>query len=90
LREVTRQEFKEMYFRLGGGEAAGWGLEYWNRFFEPGLRPGMKYLVEEPETRAHTRMMIVTDHGRNEHRLFFLREEAEERFFGCGAELDEE
>jgi acetyl esterase/lipase len=33
LREVTRQEFKEIYFRLGGGEAAGWGLEYWNRFF---------------------------------------------------------
>jgi len=89
LREVTRQEFREVYFRLGGGEATGWGLEYWNRFFEPGV-PDMKYLVDEPETPAHSRMMIVTDHGRKEHRLFFLTEEAEERFFDSGAGADKE
>jgi hypothetical protein len=41
----------------------------------------MKYLSEEPETPEHTRMMIVTDYGRNEYRLFFLTEESEESFF---------
>jgi hypothetical protein len=41
----------------------------------------MKYLLEEPETPEHTRMMIVTDNGRNEYRLFFMTEESEEYFF---------
>ncbi len=79
MKEVTKEQFKEIYFRLGGG--FGWTLEYWNKFFEDEKRPGMKYLVEEPKTPEHTRMMIVTDFGRNEYRLFFLTEEAEESFF---------
>jgi hypothetical protein len=37
--------------------------------------------LEEPKTPEHTRMMIVTDGGRNEHRLFFMTEESEESFF---------
>ena len=41
----------------------------------------MKYLIEEPTTPEHTRMMIVTDFGRNEYRLFFLTEESEESLF---------
>jgi len=41
----------------------------------------MKYLVEEPETPEHTRMMIVTDNTAKEYRLFFFTEEAEDRFF---------
>jgi hypothetical protein len=41
----------------------------------------MKYLAEEPKTPEHTRMMIVTDYGRNEYRLFFMTEESEESFF---------
>jgi hypothetical protein len=53
-------------------------LEYWNEFFENEKRPGMKYLIEEPQTPEHMRMMIVTDYGDNEYRLFFLTEESEE------------
>jgi len=85
--EVTKERFKEVYFRLGGSEdpgkrwCCGWTLEYWNKFFEDEKRPGMKYLVEEPRTPEHTRMMIVTDFGRNEYRLFFLTEESEESLF---------
>jgi hypothetical protein len=81
MRETTKEEFKEIYFRLGGGEATGWSLDYWNTFFERNERPGMRYLVEEPETPDHTRMMIVTDYVTNEYRLWFWTEEGEESFF---------
>lgn len=79
MKEVTKEQFKEVYFRLGGGAETGWSLEYWNSFYETEKRPGMKYLLEEPETPEHTRMMIV-DSG-NEYRLFFMTEESEESFF---------
>ncbi len=79
MKEVTKEQFKEVYFRLGGGQ--GWDADYWNKFFEVDTRPGMKYLVEEPATPEHTRMMIVTDFGMNEYRLFFMTEESEESFF---------
>jgi hypothetical protein len=79
MKEVTKEQFKEIYFRLGGGEATGWTLEYWNHFYENEKVPGTKYLVEEPETPEHTRMMIV-DAG-SEHRLFFFTEESEESCF---------
>ena len=81
MKEATKGQFKEIYFKLGGGAETGWGLEYWNTFFEDEKRPGMKYLLEEPETPAHTRMMIVADYDRNEYRLFFLTEESEESLF---------
>ncbi len=79
MKEVTKEQFKEVYFRLGGGAETGWSQEYWNSFFETEKRPGMKYLLEEPETPEHARMMIV-DSG-NEYRLFFMTEESEESFF---------
>jgi len=81
MREVTKEEFKKLYFKLGGGTATGWDLNYWNTFLADNERTDMKYLVEEPETPEHTRMMIVTDNSAKEHRLFFLTEESEERFF---------
>jgi hypothetical protein len=81
MKEVTKEQFKEIYFKLGGGEATGWGPEYWNKFFEDEKSPGMRYLLEEHETPEHRRMMIVTDYERNEHRLFFLTEESEESLF---------
>jgi hypothetical protein len=81
MKEVTKEQFREIYFRLGGGNTAGWTLEYWNKFFEDNETAGMKYMVQEPETPEHTRMMIVTDNGKNEFRLFFITEESEERFF---------
>jgi hypothetical protein len=81
MKKVTKEEFKRLYFTLGGGAATGWDLNYWNKFFADPERTDMKYLVEEPETPEHTRMMIVTDNSAKEYRLFFLTEEAEERFF---------
>jgi hypothetical protein len=81
MKKVTKEHFKEIYFKLGGGSATGWGTEYWNEFFENEKRPGMKYLVEEPVTPQHTRMMIVSDYEKNEYRLFFLTEESEESLF---------
>lgn len=81
MQEVTKEQFKGIYFRLGGGEAAGWGREYWNHFFEDEEKPCMKYLLEEPETPEHNRMMIVSDFAANEYRLFFLTDESEESFF---------
>ena len=71
----------KLYFKLGGRAATGWGRSYWNKFFADNERTDMKYLVEEPETPEHTRMMIVTDYSAKEYRLFFLTEEAEDRFF---------
>ena len=81
MREATKEEFKKLYFKLGGGAATGWNLDYWNRFFADNERTDMKYSVEEPETPEHTRMMIVIDNEAKEYRLFFLTEEAEDRFF---------
>ncbi len=42
----------------------------------------MRYRYEPPESPAHTRLMIATDFGAREYRLFFMTEEAEERLFG--------
>jgi hypothetical protein len=81
MKAVTKEQFKEIYFRLGGGAATGWGEDYWDRFFENGQRAGMNYLVEEPPTPEHHRMMIVTDFAVNEYRLFFMTEESEESLF---------
>ncbi|MCK6458393.1 MAG: hypothetical protein L6Q95_00690 [Planctomycetes bacterium] len=76
MREVTKDEFRSAYDRLGGGAAAGWGPSAWQ--FDG---PGMRYLLEEPESVLHTRMMVVTDFAAREYRLFFLTEEGEERLF---------
>lgn len=81
MNEVTKEQFKECYFRLGGGSASGWGTEYWNRFFEPEQQRPMKYFLKEPQTPKHTRMMIVTDHHTNQYRMFFLTEDEEDDFF---------
>ena len=37
-------------------------------------------MVEEPKSPAHNRMFIVMDPKAMEHRMFFLTEEAEDRF----------
>lgn len=78
FKEVTKEKFREVYFRLGGGKASGWTAEYWRKFFEDEVRPGWKLLVEEPRSAEHVRMNIVTDHKAREYRLFFTTEESEE------------
>ena len=78
MKEVPREEFKAVYFKFGRAEE-GWGPRYWDKLFEPPERSAIKYMVEEPESPAHCRMMIVSD--AREHRLFFMTEESEDSFF---------
>lgn len=80
MRKATKAEFKELYFRHGH-ERDGWGQAYWDKFFEKEEVPPMTYSIEEPPSPEHTRMMIVNDRAIREHRLFFMTDEAEERFF---------
>lgn len=81
MREVTKDEFREAYFRYGRGEG-GWTQDHWIRCFERAPERGMKYRVEDPASPDQTRLMVVTDYAAHEHRLFLLTEEAEERLFG--------
>ena len=81
FKEVTKEKFKEVYFRLGGGKRSGWTADYWQKFFENNATPGWKYMVEEPRSPKHVRMFIVTDVKAREYRLFFMTEESEEDFF---------
>lgn len=78
FKEVTREKFKEVYFRLGGGKSSGWTADYWQKFFENNAKPGWKFMVEEPRSPKHVRMFIVTDQKAKEHRMFFMTEEDEE------------
>lgn len=78
FKEVTKEKFKELYFRLGGGKRSGWTAEYWQEFFEDKAKPGWKYMVEEPRSAKHNRMYIVTDNKAKEYRMFFMTEEDED------------
>ena len=80
-REVTKDEFKRLYFDLGGGKRTGWDAERWQSRYEKAVSPEMKYFAREPETPAHTRMFIATDYRAKRYRLFFLTEDQEEAFF---------
>ncbi len=80
FREVSKEAFKEMYFRFGIGPDSGWTAEYWEEF-ERGLQPGWKFKVRDQESAAHDQMWIVTDGEAREHRLFFWTEDTTERFF---------
>ena len=74
MREVTKSEFEQIYFALGGGRD-GWDAAYWQRFFEDDPRPGMRFMVEDPATPSHIAMWIVSDYAVNEYRLFFRTDE---------------
>jgi hypothetical protein len=78
FKEVTKEKFKEIYFRHGGGKRSGWTAEYWQEFFENKAKPGWKYMVEEPRSAKHIRMNIITDNKAKEYRMFFMTEEDEE------------
>lgn len=78
FKEVTKEKFKEVYFRLGGGKRSGWTADYWQKFFENDAKPGWKFMVEEPRSPKHVRMFIVTDAKAKEYRLYFMTEESEE------------
>ena len=74
MREVTKSEFKRIYFKLGRSRD-GWDAAHWKRTFEDNPRPGMRFMVEDPATSRDTTMWIVSDFGGNEYRLFFRTEE---------------
>jgi hypothetical protein len=80
FKQVSESLFREMYFRLGGGEASGWTADYWRKVIEPYIELGWRFMVEEPRSAEHNRMFIVTDHKAMEHRLFFMTEQSEDHF----------
>lgn len=81
FKEVSKEKFKEIYFRLGGGHASGWTADYWGKFFEDEVKPGWRFVVEEPRSPAHDRMWIVTDQETKEYRLFFMTEQSTDDLF---------
>ena len=80
FKQVSKDFFKEMYLRLGGGKASGWTADYWRRVIEPYTELGWRFMVEEPRSAEHNRMYIVMDPKAMEHRMFFLTEESEDHF----------
>ena len=81
FREVTKDEFKSIYFRLGGGASSGWTADYWKLHFEDTVRPGWRFVIEEPMSPKHDQMWVVSDQAAEEYRLFFLTDESTESFF---------
>jgi hypothetical protein len=81
FKEVSKEKFKEIYFRLGGGNATGWTADYWQKFYEDNVKPGWKFMVQEPAGPKHGSMWIVDDNAAKEYRLFFMTDESTENFF---------
>lgn len=77
-REISKQEFRELYIKYGQShEYTGWTQQYWDRFFEN--ETDKQYFFTEPTEPDQTRMFI--DSGKDTRRIFLLSEEAEESFF---------
>ena len=87
FKQVSKGLFKEMYFRLGGGESSGWTADYWRKFFEDEAELDWRFMVEEPRSAEHKRMFVVTDHRAREHRIFFMTEESEDGFMEWPGEV---
>jgi hypothetical protein len=81
FKQVSKGLFKDIYFRLGGGESSGWTADHWREVFEDKPELGWKFMVEKPRSAEHDRMFIVTDYKAREHRLFFMTDKSEEDFF---------
>lgn len=75
-KEVTKAEFKELYFKYATPES-GWTEENWNHNFEK--EEGARYFFTPPATPKSTSMFISS--GQHENRIYFLTEESEESFF---------
>ena len=85
FKEVTKEEFKEIYFRLG--VPSGWTADRWRHYFEDEAELGWKFMVEEPRSPEYDRMWIVSDARAKEHRLFFMTDQSTEDIFeGPGGE----
>ncbi len=75
-REVTKREFKELFFQHGVAQS-GWTEGYWDQFYEHECNA--RYFFTEPASPDQVRMFISS--GQGTHRIFLLSEEAEESFF---------
>ncbi len=76
-REVTKQEFKELFFKYGVAQSnGGWNEGYWNEFYE--RENNARYFFTEPASPDQVRMFISS--GGGTHRIFLLSKEAEESF----------
>lgn len=78
MHEVTKSEFKKLFFRHLTPES-GWSRGDWKPF-KRDRRSDMKFMYEAPKSPSHTRLYIVTDNGSREHRMFFMTEESDEAF----------
>ncbi len=76
-REITKEEFKDLFFKHGVEGSGGWTPDYWDKFFEH--EENARYFFTAPNTPDQVRMFISS--GGGTHRIFFLSEEAEESFF---------
>jgi hypothetical protein len=77
-REVTKQEFRELFFKHGvAHDSGGWTESYWDRFYEH--EENARYFFTEPASPDQTRMFISS--GQGKHRIFLLSEEAEDSLF---------
>ena len=78
-REITKQEFRELYVRYGQSQKyTGWTQDYWDDFYEH--ETGKRYFFTEPTAPDQTRMFISSSSGGGTYRIFLLSEEAEESF----------
>ena len=68
--EITKQEFKKLFFKYGIGQKdSGWTESYWNEFYEN--ETGKRYFFTEPNSQDQTRMFINS--GSNTERIFFVK-----------------
>lgn len=72
---VSKESFREIYFRLGAAPYSGWTADYWQKFFEEEVHADWTFMVEQPRSPAHDQMWIVSDTQARQYRLFFLRDD---------------
>ncbi len=84
-KEITKQEFKELFFRYGvSQEDSGFSEDFWNQIFEN--KTGVRYFFTEPTSPDQNRMFLSA--GAGTHRIFLMSEEEEEASWGPGSDRD--
>jgi hypothetical protein len=84
MRKVSKDEFKRIYFAHLG---RGYTEEYWQNLFENKRDHEnfvWEHFVSEPTSPQETEMIIVTDYGTHQYRLFFSTEEQQESWYNQG------
>jgi len=77
MKEVTREEFKKLFFEHAT-PGSGWTHESWKQI-DQGPDADTKYLYKPPATPLHDRLYISS--GDAECRMFFMTDESDEAFF---------